>query len=173
MKAVLTFYLICISGISIAQSITKIHFGTGVNNDLSSYIALDYGNYLLNKDSNFNIGAQLGLHYLNFNTERLTKDDQFYVALGVSLKYQLTDKFRLQVDSGTRWELGKSEVSFKDESGNLIPGSAIGKHAFSMPTINYIIHDTIEVLLGYQFVFENDLDLNSLTVGLIIDLSSD
>jgi hypothetical protein len=42
-----------------------------------------------------------------------------------------------------------------------------------MPLLSYSINDQFGVFLGYQFVFEKDLDMNTLSAGLLFDLSTD
>jgi hypothetical protein len=171
-KIFLPYLLLLTASLSFAQSDMRIHAGVGLGNDVSSYFALDYGNYLLKEDSKFNIGAQLGIVYFNFNNDNLTKDGQLYASLSLILKYELTSRFTLQLDTGSRIDLGKSKLAFNDVTGNLIPDTEVGNHKFFMPLLSYSINDQFGVFLGYQFVFEKDLDLNTLSVGLFFDLSS-
>jgi hypothetical protein len=60
----LTFILV--SSLSFAQSDTRLYSGIGLNNDVSSYFAVDYGNYLLNKDSKFNNRSTIRWLFLQF-----------------------------------------------------------------------------------------------------------
>jgi hypothetical protein len=164
----LTF--ISISCLSFSQSDTRFHSGIGLNNDVSSYFAIDYGNYLLNEDSKFNIGAQLGGYFYNFNNDRLSRDNKLYGSLAFSLKYHISKKWKLQVDSGTKFALGKSQVSFLDQLNNVIPDSDIGNLAFSMPLLEYSIKSYFGVFLGYHFVFEQELDMDTVSFGLRFNL---
>ncbi|MFT5925661.1 MAG: hypothetical protein ACI9WL_000402 [Rubritalea sp.] len=164
----LTFILV--SSLSFAQSDTRLHSGIGLNNDVSSYFAVDYGNYLLNEDSKFNIGAQLGGYFYNFNNDRLSRDSKLYGSLAFSLKYQISNKWKLQVDSGSKFALGKPNVSFLDQMNNEIPDSDIGNHAFTMPLLEYSINSYFGAFLGYHFVFEKELDMDTLSFGLRLNL---
>jgi hypothetical protein len=77
------------------------------------------------------------------------------------------------LDTGSRIDLRKSKLAFNDVTGNLIPDTEVGNHKFSMPLLSYSINDQFGVFLGYQFVFEKDLDMNTLSAGLLFDLSTD
>ncbi|MFB0903184.1 MAG: hypothetical protein QMB11_02280 [Nonlabens sp.] len=173
MKVFLFSIVLLISGLSIAQSDTRFHMGIGLSNDVSSYYSADYANYLLNKESKFNLGAQLGGYYYNFDNNNLSKDSKLYGSLAFSLRYQITEKFTLQVDSGTKIPLGKPEVAFIDSMNNKIPDSEIGVHAFTMPLLTYDWNDDFGIFLGYHFVFEDRLDMNTLSLGLRFSLSGD
>ncbi|MFT7081865.1 MAG: hypothetical protein ACJAT0_000332 [Nonlabens sp.] len=140
---------------------------------MSSYYSADYANYLLNKESKFNLGAQLGGYYYNFDNNNLSKESKLYGSLAFSLRYQITEKFTLQVDSGTKIPLGKPEVAFIDSMNNKIPDSEIGVHAFTMPLLTYDLNDDFGIFLGYHFVFEDRLDMNTLSLGLRFSLSGD
>ncbi|WP_405378297.1 hypothetical protein [Nonlabens sp. Asnod3-A02] len=171
MKTVLFYLLLLISALSIAQSDTRFHGGIGLSSDVSSYYAADYSNYLLKKESKFNVGAQLGGYYYNFNNDNLSKDSKLYGSLAFSLIYQITEKFTLQIDSGTKIPLGKPDVAFLNSMNNEIPDSEIGVHTFSMPLLTYNLNDDFGVFLGYHFVFEDRLDMNTLALGLRFSLS--
>jgi hypothetical protein len=165
-------FVLC-STMALAQSNMRIHSGLGLGNDVSSYYALDYGNYLLNKESKFNTGARLGMFYYNFDNNKLTNDSKLYGSLAFSLKYQITNKFTFQVDSGTKIPLGKSKVAFLDEMNNEIPDSDIERHTYSMPVLTYNLNRDTGVFLGYHFVFKDQLDMNTLSLGLRLSLSGD
>jgi hypothetical protein len=76
----------------------------------------------------------------------------------------------LQVDSGSKFALGKPNVSFLDQMNNEIPDSDIGNHAFTMPLLEYSINSYFGAFLGYHFVFEKELDMDTLSFGLRLNL---
>lgn len=173
MKTCFCVLLILTSGLAVAQNDTRWNTGIGLGNDVSAYYALDYTNYLLKNESKFNLGAQIGGYYYDFDNDNLNRNGKIYGSLAFSLKYQISERFVLQVDSGAKIPLGKPDVAFIDGMNNRIPDSEIGNHAFSMPLLTYNLNDDFGLFLGYHFVFEDRLDMNTLSFGLRFSLSGD
>ncbi|MEP0479656.1 MAG: hypothetical protein ABJD23_05540, partial [Nonlabens sp.] len=110
-------------------------------------------------------------YYYNFNNDNLSKDSKLYGSLAFSLRYKITEKFTLQIDSGAKIPLGKPDVALLNSMNNEIPDSEIGTHTFSMPLLTYDLNEDFGVFLGYHFVFEDRLDMNTLALGLRFSLS--
>lgn len=166
LNQVLVVFIFTLPFIVNAQSHTRIHSGIGVQNDISAYYAVDYGSFLLDENSKFNIGGHIGGYFYTFKNKNLNKNNKIYGLLNFILKYRLTNKFSLQIDSGTKISLGKSNLFMLDEMNEKIPDSRIASHAYTMPLIDYKINDTIAAFIGYQIVFENTINMDSFSFGL-------
>lgn len=150
------------------QNDYRFSSGLGIEKDVRYNLAFDFNFNILKKTSGFNFGPILGFYYIRFDEPLLATNNQSFFQTGFQAKYGLFDKIWIRADFGSRLPLNSDNYYFNDAMGNRIPDSELKKHNYFSPSLEYAINKAIHLFVIYNFAFENQLDIDTIGMGIII-----
>ncbi|RCW89721.1 DUF481 domain-containing protein [Winogradskyella arenosi] len=156
---------------SSGQSEIRFFSGLGISKDVDYSLGIDYSfNFFFDDKSKFNFGTHIGVYYNQFNEPLLATDKQIYFRLGLQLKYRILKKIWVRGDLGTHRPIKKENYFFNDSQGNPVQDTNLGKHTYISPSIEYSINEMINCFIIYNVAFEDMLDMNTVSLGVLIVL---